>query len=152
VPAVFTDGTSCKPYGRRVGLGHGSYQGSGAARHRRIYDTGLWKPALCHGFPDVGDLDRALVEAAARRVQSLRNRIAHHEHIVWGVPGAGEGQPDGTAVRLSVNDAHGTLISLAGSFDEGFADWLRQYSEVPVRLAACPVDAGELCSERSTPA
>jgi fermentation-respiration switch protein FrsA (DUF1100 family) len=92
----------------------------------------------------VGNLDRAQVETAARRVQSLRNRIAHHEHIVWGVPLAGERKADGAAVRLSVSDAHGTLLSLAGYVDADLADWLHQYSEVPARLAECPVDPGKL--------
>ncbi|MBI5028888.1 MAG: aldehyde dehydrogenase family protein, partial [Actinobacteria bacterium] len=58
-------------------LGRGGYQGRGVSRQRRIYDTTLWKPALRKALPQVGDFDRALVETAARRVQSLRNRIAH---------------------------------------------------------------------------
>ena len=124
-------------------LGRGTYQGQRPTRQRRIYDTTLWKPALRHAFPNVGDLDRARVETAARRVQSLRNRIAHHEHIVWGVPLAGERNPDGSAVRLSVSDAHDTLLDLAGYVDADLAAWTRQHSAVPARLTQCPVDAGK---------
>lgn len=120
-------------------LGRGTYQGSGANRRRRIYDTLLWKPALRRAFPNVGDLDRSVVETAARRVQSLRNRIAHHEHIVWGVPLAGERGADGAPVRLSVRDAHSTLIRLAEYVDADFGAWLRENSQVESRLAECPI-------------
>lgn len=120
-------------------LGRGTYQGKGISRQRRIYDTTLWKPALRNAFPDVGNLDRARVETAARRVQALRNRIAHHEHIVWGVPLPGEKNPDGSIARLPVSNAHETLMTLAGYVDAGLEDWLRQYSQVNAQLALCPV-------------
>lgn len=124
-------------------LGRGAFHGRGPKRQRRIYDTTLWKPALRHAFPNVGDVDRARVERAARRLQSLRNRIAHHEHIVWGVPLAGERNADGSATRLSVGDAHDTLLDLAGYVDTDLAAWIRENSAVPVRLAQCPVDPGK---------
>ncbi len=120
-------------------LGRGTYQGRGANRKRRIYDSLLWKPAMRNAFPNVGALDRALVETAARRVQSLRNRIAHHEHIIWGVPLPGERSADGSVVRLTVTEAHETLMALAGYVDTGLESWLRQNSAVASHLARCPV-------------
>lgn len=120
-------------------LGRGGHQGKGVARQRRIYDTALWKPALRTAFPNVGNLERARVETAARRVQSLRNRVAHHEHIVWGVPLPGEKLPDKSIVRLSVTEAHESLLSLAGFVDSDLESWLRQYSQVPAVLARCPL-------------
>lgn len=120
-------------------LGRGTYQGKGTSRQRRIYDTTLWKPALRNAFRNVGDLDRARVETAARRVQALRNRIAHHEHIVWGVPLPGEKNSDGSIVRLTVSAAHDTLVALAGYVDSGLEGWLGQYSQVNAKIALCPV-------------
>ncbi|ANP74830.1 hypothetical protein [Cryobacterium arcticum] len=120
-------------------LGRGGFNTGSGTRERRIYDTLLWKSALRSAFPNAGDLDRALVETAARQVQALRNRIAHHEHIVWGVPLPGEMRPDRTIVRLSVTDAHETLLTLAGFVDTGLEEWLRHYSQVPALLAACPL-------------
>jgi len=120
-------------------LGRGGFQGRGPARQRRIYDTLLWKPALRNAFPQVAPLDRSLVEASARRVQTLRNRIAHHEHIVWGVPLPGEKEADGSIVRLPVATAHETVMDLAGYVDPGLESWMRQYSQVNLRLAACPL-------------
>ncbi|QHC57705.1 CAAX protease [Rathayibacter sp. VKM Ac-2760] len=120
-------------------LGRGGYHGEEPMRERRIYDTLLWKPALRHAFPHAGALDRATVEKTARPVQSLRNRIAHHEHIVWGVPLAGEKRPDGSTVRLSLGDAHGALLDLAGYVATDLRDWLEENSGVGAVLAQCPV-------------
>lgn len=124
-------------------LGRGGFYTSGAGhtavRERRIYDTLLWKPALRHAFPHVGDLERARVEETARSVQALRNRIAHHEHIVWGVPLPGARTADGTTTRLSVSQTHGALLALAGYVDEDLKSWLRDYSTVENQLRACPL-------------
>jgi hypothetical protein len=120
-------------------LGRGGFNTGSGARQRRIYDTLLWKTALRSAFPNVGALDRARVETAARQVQALRNRIAHHEHIVWGVPLPGEVNANKSIVRLSVTDAHENLLTLAGFVDSGLEGWLRQYSQVPALLAACPL-------------
>ncbi|WP_146236373.1 hypothetical protein [Curtobacterium sp. MCBD17_023] len=120
-------------------LGRGTWQGEGPDRQRRIYDTTLWKPALRHAFPNVGAVDRALVETAARRVQALRNRIAHHEHIIWGVPLPGEKNADGSVVRLPLGEAHAVLLALAGYVDQGLESWLREHSRVDELMASCPV-------------
>lgn len=122
-------------------LGRGGYQGEGTARERRIYDTVLWKPALRRAFPFAPALGRGRVESAARRVQALRNRIAHHEHIVWGVPIAGETGPGGSIVRLPLLEAHDTLVLLAGFVDANLAGWLRDNSRVRDVLDRCPVPA-----------
>lgn len=125
-------------------LGKGGYQGTDEDRSRRIYDTLLWKPALRRAFPEVGDFDRSRVEASARRVRSLRNRIAHHEHIIWGVPIAGEQDSSGTPVRLSLTEAHDNLIELAGYVDKGLAGWLMENSRVHTLIEECPVWEGHL--------
>lgn len=112
---------------------------SPAVRERRIYDNILWKPALRYAFPNVGDVERAKVETAARRVQELRNRVAHHEHIVWGVPLPGERRPHQPTTRLPVSQAHDTLLTLAGYFDTGLETWLRHNTTVPTLLSQCPL-------------
>jgi hypothetical protein len=120
-------------------LGRGGYNGTGPSRSRRYYDEQLWKPALRSAFPHVGDLERQKVEQAARRVQLVRNRVAHHEHIIWGVPVPGERDRAGTGLRLRLTDAHGTLLELAGHGDVGLRAWLEQHSRVPATLASCPL-------------
>lgn len=120
-------------------LGRGGYQGQRPHRERRIYDSLLWKPALRNAFPNVGDVDRARVETAGRRVQALRNRVAHHEHIVWGVPLPGEKNSEGSIVRISVGNVHETLLALAGYVDTELEGWLRENSRLQDELAPCPL-------------
>ena len=127
-------------------LGRGAfYVDATGARHRRIYDTLLWKPAVRHAFPNVGATDRAMVEAAAHRIQEARNRIAHHEHVIWGVPMPGQRTPDGAVVRVPLGDLHQALLDLAGYIDAGFAAWLQASSQYRTVLGACPLqDRGRL--------
>jgi hypothetical protein len=125
-------------------LGRGGYQGEGSSRARRIYDTQLWKPALRKAFPEVGDLERARVETAARHVRFLRNRIAHHEHIVWGVPIVGERSSDGAPLRLSLREAHGTVLELAGYVSKDLRGWLDENSRVRSLIDDCPIWEGLL--------
>ena len=121
-------------------LGKGTWQGRAPRRERRVYDTTLWKPALRHAFPGAGDLDRARVASAARRSLVLRNRIAHHEQILWGIPLPGERTADGAMRRVPLGLAHSTVVELADFLDAGLASWLRERSQVPVLLGRCPVD------------
>lgn len=105
---------------------------------RRIYDTVIWKEAVRHAFPNVGDLERLEVERAVRELKELRNRIAHHEHIIWGVPIPGQ-RVNGKPRRDSLAAAHGNLIRTASYLDRDFAEWIRASSEVPLRVSQCPI-------------
>jgi len=125
-------------------LGRGMYRDHGGSRERRIYDTLVWKAAAHNAFPNVGELERQRVEGVARHVQALRNRIAHHEHVVWGIPLAGEKDVEGEPVRISLGAAHEKVLELAGFIDSGLASWLRQNSAVQACIDACPIYAGQL--------
>lgn len=123
-------------------LGRGGHQGKGPDRRRQIYDTTLWKPAIRDAFPNVGPLERKKVERAAHKVQLLRNRIAHHEHIVWGVPLAGTKNKSGEVERLPLSQAHETLLELAGYINTGLQEWIVANSSVKKLIEACPLPAG----------
>lgn len=114
--------------------------GKGSRYHgqRRIYDTVIWKEAVRGAFPAAGDFDRAIVERAVRDLKELRNRVAHHEHIIWGVPIPGQ-QLNGIPRRDTLAEAHANLIQVAQYLDPDFSSWLVTYSEVPKLIAACPV-------------
>lgn len=117
-------------------LGRGSYAGREPLRRRRIYDTVLWRPALSAALPAAPA--RSEAEHAARIVQQTRNRIAHHEHIVWGIPLPGQGR------RLTVAQAHDSLLRLAGFISVETRAWIEATSELAPVLDRCPVDAAEL--------
>ncbi|PPG61967.1 hypothetical protein C5C69_06545 [Rathayibacter sp. AY1C7] len=125
-------------------LGRGQYNETNGRRERRIYDTIIWKKAVRRAFPNVGDLDRQRVEGVARRVQALRNRIAHHEHIVWGVPIAGVVGDDNAPLRIPLVDAHAAVIELAAFIDEDLASWLKQHSAVAAVIDKCPIFPADL--------
>jgi hypothetical protein len=117
-------------------LGKGSYSGKQPFRQRRIYDTLLWKPALSKAFPVAPS--RRDTERQAYLVQATRNRIAHHEHIIWGIPLPGQGR------RVSVTEALDALLELAGYLAPDTHAWIESHSDVQHRLAACPMDSALL--------
>lgn len=125
-------------------LGRGGYRNGAHEASKRIYDTSIWKAAVRRAFPHVGDVERQKVETAASHVQALRNRIAHHEHVVWGVPIAGATGADGSPLRLPLAVAHGRVLELAGYLDADLASWLQEHSEVEKRIADCPIASYEL--------
>lgn len=125
-------------------LGRGQYADIDGIRERRIYDTIVWKAAVRRAFPAVGDLERQRVEGIARRVQRLRNRIAHHEHVIWGVPLVGERAEDGSPQRLSLEAAHDGVIELASFLDTELASWVREHTALRQLLKECPIYEGEL--------
>jgi hypothetical protein len=107
---------------------------------KMIYDDLLWKPALHRAFPGVGKFDRVTVERAAHDLQFARNRVAHHEHVIWGIPAYGQKEADGkTERRMSIVEIHKTLIRLSGYIDLDLAEWITVNSSLPEVLAGCPL-------------
>jgi hypothetical protein len=117
-------------------LGRGSYAGREPLRRRRIYDTLLWRPALAVALPNAPA--RSDAEHAARIVQQTRNRVAHHEHVMWGIPLPGQGR------RLAVAEAHDALLRLAGFISAETRTWIEATSELAAVLEACPVNPAVL--------
>ena len=120
-------------------LGRGSFAGRQPMRTRRFYDDALWKPTLSKAFPNVGHLERSKVERAAEDVLKIRNRITHHEHVIWGTPAYGQRNQDGSPRRIGVRSAHATLLDLAGYLNHDLSSWLTANSGVPALLAGCPL-------------
>lgn len=123
-------------------LGKGSYAGSHPFRQRRIYDALLWHPALRKAFPHASG--REQVQRAANNVRATRNRIAHHEHVVWGIPLPGKKSKAGAKTRLTVTQAHQTVLDLAGFISADTATWIDNASNVASLIAACPVSTTPL--------
>lgn len=107
---------------------------------KMIYDDLLWKPALHRAFPGVGKFDRATVERSAHDLQFARNRVAHHEHVIWGIPAYGQKDADGkTERRMSITEIHKTLMRLSGYINLDLAGWIGANSSLPGVLANCPL-------------
>ncbi|GGU61152.1 hypothetical protein [Streptomyces lavendofoliae] len=66
-------------------LDKGGTRGDGPYRKNVDYDSTLWRQALRKALPNSGG-KRTTVFTTASHVPSLRNRAAHHEPLIDGVP------------------------------------------------------------------
>lgn len=117
-------------------LGRGSYAGTQPLRTRRIYDTLLWRPALSKALPHAPS--RRDAEHAGSIVRAARNRIAHHEHIAWGIPLPGQQR------RLTVRQVHADLCLLAGFISREALVWVAATTELGTTIEGCPIDSARL--------
>lgn len=107
-------------------------------RERRIYDQLIWKPAIYRAFPAANPLDRKRVQSLARDMLDARNRVAHHEHVIWGVPAVGQQSSDGLERRMALGDVQTSLLELASCMDADLKAWIQENSNLQKAIAACP--------------
>ncbi len=118
-------------------LDRGGTRGEGPMLKKVDYDSTLWRKALYKAFPHSNGR-RATVHEAASRMRALRNRAAHHEPLIDGVPLPGQGLAGGGVRRLTLAQAHQEVLDVVGFIDRDVADWLTRASRVPQLLAARP--------------
>lgn len=133
-------------------LDQGGYAGTGPRRRQIVYDDN-W-PALRKAFPGgkiEADLQRrknpananeitfsrAWVFQVCKRVNDIRNRVAHHEPVINGFPLKGQSS-NGSAKRLTPMEAYEEILSLARMVDRDMASWLETNSAVPQTFAKKP--------------
>lgn len=75
---------------------------------------------------------RSWVHGICRNVNDLRNRVAHHEPVINGMPLNGQHQ------RMSAAEAHEQCRVLARIIDKRLAAWLDENTSVPDLLANRP--------------
>jgi len=133
-------------FGFWVGLlGRGGYQNDNVEKdiypngRRMFYDEILWKPALANAFPFAPAGHRRSIERHARSVNLMRNRIAHHEPIIFGIPQDGAYGRNGSINRKSVKDSWSDLSALSKYIQVDFAEWLKSNSKVDLLIGNRPV-------------
>lgn len=104
---------------------------------RMNYEEALWRPSLHHAFPNSSGKRRDM-ERIVRHAKALRNRVAHHESLIRGVPLPGEKDADGTQRRHSLAEAYANLLELLRTIDSSALDALIQRSRVPGHLSESP--------------
>ncbi len=108
---------------------------------RRIFDNLLWKPAIRKAFPGAEPFGRSTVEALARDLQFARNRIAHHEHVIWGIPAVGQKLKGGLIDRrMTLTEFHGNLLQLSELIDPDLNLWIESHSTFLKVLSKCPLE------------
>ncbi|WP_329449341.1 Abi family protein (plasmid) [Streptomyces sp. NBC_01426] len=118
-------------------LDKGGTRGEGPYRKNVDYDSTLWRKSLHKAFPNSGG-KRTTVFTTASHVRSLRNRAAHHEPLIDGVPLPGQTDRRGRTRRLTLTDAHADVLRLVEYIDKHVATWLGQTSRVPELLRTRP--------------
>jgi len=121
-------------------LGRGSHsRGEPPFDQKRSYDELLWKPSLYRSFPGSPGTRSAVLDAATI-VRHVRNRVAHHEAVAWGIPLPGQmDKVTGLGRRLSIKEGHKSVLMLASYLDPSLESWLRANSRVPGQLSSCPI-------------
>ncbi|WP_137726530.1 Abi family protein [Prescottella subtropica] len=97
--------------------------------HARSYEATLWTPCLRLAYPHLQPRRRQTVYTRLDHLNTLRNRIAHHEPIH-------RAQIAGTGKDIA--GLHSELLEVLGWIDPVIADWVRARSDVPALLHARP--------------
>lgn len=110
----------------------GGYVGRPPYRSPRSYEELLWRPALHRAFP-YSSGRRVEVHRLAHLIYALRNRIAHHEPIIYGVrrPGVSRGAPEAYRAPRGLHD---DVVRLVRMISPAVGDWLAAYSRTPAIL------------------
>lgn len=120
-------------------LDKGDHAGRAPRRVRCDYEV-LWRGVLDKAFPggraqaknDGQRWNREYALAAVTRVNELRNRVAHHEPLVNGMPLPGQ------RTRLTAQEAHDDTMRLAAMLDRDLHAFLSAQSTVAALLAGRP--------------
>lgn len=97
--------------------------------HTKVYEHTLWKDVLRFAYPHQPAADRAQVYERLDHINTLRNRIAHHEPVHRSTIGR-------TSLDLAV--IHTELQDVLGWIDKDLHAWLLAESRVPRLLAIKP--------------
>lgn len=102
-------------------------------KHQFIdYSESLWKPALCKAFSN-GAPAQVEVADVARRLRHLRNRVAHHESLIFGITQTGI-QFEGLKVKQRPIKAYQDICVFAGFINPELATWLSACKDVELIL------------------
>lgn len=126
-------------------LDQGGHTGLPPRRFRVDYED-LWRTALYKAFPGGRVLakqegqrwSRSYAFTVVSRVNDLRNRVAHHESLINGLPLRGQRERDGSFIRLSPEQAHQDTMKLAAMIDRDLHSFLEERSQVPHVLESRP--------------
>ena len=126
-------------------LNTGGYVGKEPQAFKMNYED-LWRAGLSKAFRG-GRQEAHAAQARFSRdwtsgivvaVKAIRNRAAHHEPFLLGVPLPGQKDQHGNPLRLSASDAHERYMQLCRMLDRSLAQWLRKTSTVPDLILAKP--------------
>lgn len=96
------------------------------------YSETLWGPALCRAFAN-GAPEQAEVAKIGQRLRHLRNRVAHHESLVFGITQTGM-QIGKLKVKQRPESAYRDICAIASFMNPDLATWLSACKDVELIL------------------
>lgn len=97
--------------------------------HAKRYEATLWTPCLRLAYPHQQPRRRGDVYHRLDHLNTLRNRIAHHEPIH---------RAQIASTGKDIAGLHNELLELLGWIDPVLSDWVRDRSNVPELLRSRP--------------
>jgi len=97
--------------------------------HSKTYEATLWTPCLRHAYPFQEPNDRSAIYNRLDRLNTLRNRIAHHEPV------------HGSTIAktgLDIAGIHQSLLDVLAWIDDDVQRWVTAHSRVPALLRSRP--------------
>ncbi len=97
--------------------------------HSKSYEVTLWRPCLRLAYPGIAKLDREDVYDRLDHLNTLRNRVAHHEPVHGSTIGH---------VNADLGALHAELLELLGWLNPSVRGWVQTHSRVPALLRRKP--------------
>lgn len=97
--------------------------------HAKVYEHTLWRNVLRFAYPHQPVADRGALYSRLDHINTLRNRIAHHEPVHRSAIGR---------TNLGLAAIHAELLDVVGWIDLDLHAWLVAESRVPGLLASKP--------------
>ncbi len=113
-------------------LDTGGYRGREPARFRCDYEQLFWRTCLHRAFPNYSGT-RKPIYLHSLQIQMIRNRIAHHEPILWGIRDVHSNRG-----KISVTKAHALILDFADFIDADVGAWLKGDVKISTLLKATP--------------
>ena len=111
------------------------------------YNKTLWGPALCKTF-SIGAPEQVDVAKVGQRLRHLRNRVAHHESLVFGITQTGM-EIGGLKVKQRPENAYLDICVFAGFMNTDLAAWLSACKDVELILEHPPMVKAQSFSENT---
>lgn len=121
-------------WGELLEVGGTSTGGRGSLAGRADYETTLWNSGLDALFGALS-LTRQPAAALVRRVRRIRNRVAHHESVIFGIHQPGERDSNQNHLRQRPASALGDVRTLLALFCVPAAAWLASCTHADELLA-----------------
>jgi hypothetical protein len=107
-----------------------------AQKYKTDYERDFWFPALINAFSGGSSIPaRGHVSELSRHLRYARNRIAHRESVIFGIPQPGQRNAKGEWLRQSPDNLLRDIREVASLIDPTVGTWLSACDDADLLLA-----------------